>query len=239
MKCWIHKKRLYLYRQGEVTAGERRALEKHLDSCEKCREEAVRIQEIEQGSSLLRAEKPALSRPEEMTDSVMRRIRAGIADRPSVRIPVIFGQIPRFAYAVLAAAILGSFFYQEYRVLAKISRLEQRMAGIPGGRGGVHAEPVLDRLPAGLRTAGPITVAGMEKPEWDAGDYWILIKKSELDSLLRVYGDSPVAAVPELEKIHRMLVEWDETKSLSPASVREMDWIIRRRREWLQKIDRL
>jgi hypothetical protein len=48
-----------------------------------------------------------------------------------------------------------------------------------------------------------------------------------------------VAAVPELEKIHRMLVEWDETKSLSPASVREMDWIIRRRREWLQKIDRL
>jgi len=242
-KCWIYKKRLYLYRQGELTAGEKRSLEKHLDSCGRCRQEAVQIRGIEQHTASLRAEKAALSRPEELTDAVMRRIRGGMGVRrtegPSFRLPVFVRRIPRFVYAVLAAAIIGSFFYQEYRILAKISRLEERMAGIPVGGRGIPAEPVLDRLPAGLRNTISVPRTVLEKQGLDTGDYWILIKRSELDSLIRAYRDSRMAVVPELAKIRRMLVEWNEKEFLSPGYVQEMNWMIRHKREWLQKIDRL
>ncbi|MBN1894579.1 zf-HC2 domain-containing protein [bacterium] len=243
MKCWIYKKKLFLYRQGELTAGEKRSLEKHLSSCERCREEAVRIRAVEQGAALLRAEKPDLSQPDELTDEVMRRIRTETAYRRmegrADLFSGFFGRIPRFVYAVLAAAIIGSFFYQEYRILHKISGLERRMAGISGAGGGVPAGPVLDRLSAGLRTAGPVPGAGLQMPGRNESDDWILIRRRELDSLIRAYGINRSTAVPDMEKIRRILIRLYQSGYRVPDPAAETDWIIRHRRELMQKIDRL
>lgn len=243
MKCWFFKKRLYLYRQGELTAEQKRGLEKHLDSCDRCRQEACRILEIEQWISPLRTDKPVLPRPEEMTDRIMNRIRTGKAqprpESPADPQRIFYGRIPRFVFAALALLVIGSFFYQEFYFLARISRLEQRMAVLSEARANHLNDPRMQQLSAEFWKSSLRNQPGLRIPGTKPDNPWVLIKKSDLDSLIRDSRHSRILSDSDLEQIRRVFADLGEQDFKTLSNAIDRDWLLRHRRELIHRIDRL
>ncbi|MBN1559294.1 hypothetical protein JW998_03545 [candidate division KSB1 bacterium] len=132
MNCKTAFKLLYL-KPDEMPASAWQKLRAHLVLCEKCRDERRLFEAEEAVLSEIRRESH-LDRPAELTNDIMRSVRAAerFARRPSKPVDVlldVFALRPvRLTFAVCVMLILGVFVAQQIIIVRRFDRLERRLA---------------------------------------------------------------------------------------------------------------
>ncbi len=148
MNCKKYMKWLHLYREGELTAQQNEKLLLHVKECPSCTALKIEIEETRGIISRAQESQPRLSDPGLLTADIMRSIRR-IEHYPSKPNKILdFLSIPkvRLALAGFVTVLVGFFFIQEFLVLYRVSKLEERMAQQSWGQERIQ--------PAGLQFPG-------------------------------------------------------------------------------------
>lgn len=137
MKCKKYQKLLYLYRQGELSPAEQTRLNFHIEKCEDCRGDMLKIKEMDQQIAIFRKTESGLSEPEMLIAHIMGSIDRAPSAPPANRLGNVVDRLlnwlatpgVRIGFAVLTIFITGSFFIQESMIFYRITQLEDKMAG--------------------------------------------------------------------------------------------------------------
>jgi hypothetical protein len=149
MKCRTCQHLLTLSRKGELDLKQEIRMDRHINSCSECSQAKRRIGNVNAKLSYLRKGHPYLSQPEALTDSIMHQIRGQSRRRESISTAgsvwefFLFPKI-RLSLTVLIVLVVSSFFVQEFLVLNRLSRLEEKIA---------EQSPSLDRLGSAMNTS--------------------------------------------------------------------------------------
>jgi len=135
MHCDRYAKFLYMYKEGELDAREQRNLFDHLEQCRHCRSELEQIRHLKEAMGALQSHPPKLSRPERLTNRIMRQVQGNqLTDTPLNRIGrfeqfIDWLGIPRVRLALISAAvgIILLFAFQEMMILSRLSSLERKI----------------------------------------------------------------------------------------------------------------
>ena len=141
MKCGRYRRFIMLNRQGELSVDEARALADHLAGCADCSALLKQAQEADRFMQRIRDVSPVLERPDELVDSVLRRIQAMNAPaRKGTGDSVFAGMLDtvlspaiRFGSIALAAVVVLGFTLQSLVTMKSVSALEGRFE-MRGGR---------------------------------------------------------------------------------------------------------
>ena len=138
MSCKHYQKLLHLNRPGEISPGQRRKLQRHLNRCAACSKEKIKIEKADDYIAQVRKTKPELSDPGLLSAGIMRTIRGIRFTRR--KNPLDFLALPktRLALIWISAILVGIFFLQEFLVLYRVSQLEHKMSQQPGKQTGLH-----------------------------------------------------------------------------------------------------
>jgi hypothetical protein len=187
---------MHLNRPGELSPVQAEALERHLKRCPACAAVQGAVNKMEGLLATARLEVPHLADPArlaERIDSAVGNARRESADRTFSRagsargfLQVIDGLLrhesARPVFAIATVLIAGVFFIQEATVLKRVSRLEKRMAAVPG------ESPSAVRLSEWNGWSGALPFKTSMRHQ--AGDEWISVPKEDLEKLLEAYEDA-------------------------------------------------
>lgn len=189
MSCQYYQKLLHLNRPGELSPRLRKKLDRHTASCSSCAAEKFKIEKASDYIAAARETKPELADPGLMTAGIMRAIR-GSNDFPhKSRLDILSLPKTRLALIGLTAILIGAFFLQEFFVLYRISKLEERMTRQSS------KQTILAEAPA-IRGSRVGPIRAFEKKEFlksfgekdmEAEDGEVSIKKSMLRAWLTTY----------------------------------------------------
>jgi len=129
MKCTACDRQLYLYREGELSAGERRRLEKHLRRCPEC---AARAEEIVRAGAVaadLAAADRSMTPPDDLVAEIMQNLPGSGEKASPAFIPVRRGRIALVpALAATALILLTLVTTHELVLVHRLGRLESAIA---------------------------------------------------------------------------------------------------------------
>lgn len=128
MNCKYYRKLLYLNRPGELTERQQNKLNRHLSTCSRCAAERIKIEKMNDFIALAGQTKPVQPEPGLITAGIMRAVRnMNAAPRKNL---LDFFSFPRTRLALIgmSAVLVGMFLMQEFLVLYRISKLEDKMA---------------------------------------------------------------------------------------------------------------
>ncbi len=136
MNCAEAKKILAFTREGELSPGEKRALEAHVRTCPVCMAESVSFLEQNRNLERLRSIVPALRDPEENVRAILDRVRAGVLPRRQGFLTTIVDRMIealeapglRYALAVFVTVMVTGFVVQQVAILRSVSALEARLS---------------------------------------------------------------------------------------------------------------
>jgi hypothetical protein len=165
---------LYLYRDGELTAGEERAVMEHLGECPSCRAVVTGLRKLGDALSAgagyagaTDADPLVVGRTLDVIRKNSRRL-SGSGSGPGVAVRLAGRLRPAFGFAILCLTVL--FCYQQahdaYRMTLTEGLLAVRSVRESGGRPGVTMDlyRLLDALSPGgwrQRTIGPVSAASL------------------------------------------------------------------------------
>jgi len=193
MKCKTCQQYLLLCRKGELSSRQKRDLEQHISRCAECAGEAAKTDQLMETVGYLKHKEPRLTEPEMLSDSIMDSIqteknRNRLKDIESaadsfwntVAIPKI-----RLVLAGMIFLIVSSFFIQEFLVLDRLTRLEEKIAqkSPPVGRGGSTTIINTKRIQKARDLDRFRTLVATDDNE-SGHDEWVLIQRSTLESLI-------------------------------------------------------
>ncbi|HTP14097.1 MAG TPA: zf-HC2 domain-containing protein [Bacteroidota bacterium] len=128
MNCHRFRNTLYLYRTRELSNREAEELVQHLHTCESCRLEHERIARVDRAVSRLRSFEPTVDAPDELTGTIMTRIRTsgtGTSGDFLERLLELFTlRSVRLASASVIVLATGVFLFQYYTLFSGIHALE-------------------------------------------------------------------------------------------------------------------
>jgi hypothetical protein len=189
MNCGRCREWALLVRPGELDRRSERELEKHLAGCRDCREARRRAGLTERAAALLRESPPIPSAG--MTDRILAAVRKEGRPKPARPARFFPSRPVRFGLAGAAAAAVLFFAGQEFMVMSRVSRLENKMAALSTAR------------PAGgerwLELQSGLTAGG------SAADEWVAVRRSDLEALAGRYPDDPAvrSLIGRVERITR------------------------------------
>lgn len=202
MRCRTAERLLHLYREDELHPDQNEALERHLLTCDVCRERAAVIRSgLERLESARRQASPP-EVPAGLKESILRRTVAQGAPRRTARRPYReYGLLPllRPVPALLGLLLLALLAWQEFTLLERLARLEARLEqtgaqALPAasGRGwGPLLDRDLDQMEAALRLFEAAAPVG-------SGAELVVVRRSDLevlqDALRRLTG--PAMTLP-------------------------------------------
>ena len=129
MNCDGARSLLYLYRDGELSNRQADELLHHLHSCESCRLEKERIEEVESFARKLRSFKPGLRHPERLTSTIVAHIRGADSEQKPVSffervLDFVAQPQVRLASVAFILLLVGTFLVQFLTLFADIHQLE-------------------------------------------------------------------------------------------------------------------
>ena len=192
MSCKRFIKKLHLYAPGELSAGERKRLEKHLLRCDRCSELKRQIEKAGHIIELVRTASPKIQEPEKLTRTIMDRIaaeryeRASVLDRAVDMLQVLFFPKTRPALVAMILFIVIGFFIQESMNMYRISQLEKKVAYQSMHTATTQFDRYMQELDS--RDVEQIKAVFREENVLDVSDEWILIRRQSLDALLHSYN---------------------------------------------------
>jgi len=193
MKCKTCQKYLLLYRRGELSFRQKEKMEHHITRCAECAGVRQKTDRLMEQVGYLRQKEPRLTEPVALTDSIMHSVQT-LGGRRKIRdidsaanffwntmaIPKI-----RLVLAGIIFLIISSFFIQEFLVLDRLSRLEEKIAQQSPPVGGSGNAMIINTKRI-LKTADLEkfkTLAAVNIDE-SRRDEWVLIHRSSLESLI-------------------------------------------------------
>lgn len=189
MNCKYYQKLLHLNRPGELSPRRQKKLDRHTASCSFCAAEKLKIEKASAYIADVRETKPEPADPGLMTAGIMRSIR-GLNHFPrKSRLDFLSFPKTRLALIGLTALLAGAFFLQEFLVLYRISKLEERMTRQSSN------QAVFTEAPAG-QSNRVSTIRAFEKSEllksvgeqdMETEDGEVSIKKSTIKAWLTAY----------------------------------------------------
>lgn len=231
MGCRYTEKWLYLYREGELTPGQKAKLESHMRQCRRCMAFRKDLDVTEKGVRELRERSPSLKDPGSFTVQVMEAVTGVSATSHPVRRVQgegrgAFRPLIRFALAGAVLLILSLFGVQQFWIFSKITRLEQKLAYLsidtqPEARP-LAAEEMFGRIGRGALFYDVLQSTRIMRA---AGDN-VVIQKSDLDRFLfsyRLLQEDHLKLLNAIRKMSPDLVNirwedgfsWDELTTLS------------------------
>lgn len=135
MSCRHFQRLLHLNRTGDISAREADDLRHHLRLCEKCSLEYRRVQRADEFLDRLGAYSPVPKNPEELTASIVRRVRveASLPRRTDLLSRTLdFFLLPAVRFAAVACifAVISAFMAQLIGTLNDVTGLERQMASV-------------------------------------------------------------------------------------------------------------
>jgi len=236
MKCTEAERLIHLYREGERTPVQERALERHLRGCTACARLAAEVQDDLAPTALLRREGGAAPPDADLTDRVMAGVRAlereGGRREPGPR---------RWAgwqsLAVAAAAVLLLFLTgQELLTYHRLARLEQQVtaAGMPAAGRGLAAVQPFEQGLGQLRAAG--LMPGPFGPRGREGTDWMVVDGKQLARMLHSLGAEPGVVSIILEALAVRDSSLAEIDAEDGLDTREIEILLRHREEILSAL---
>jgi hypothetical protein len=129
MNCDHYQRMLYLHRAGELSEQEETELRRHLQTCEHCAAERVRIETADSYIRRLRETGPTLRDPDHLATSILARITEAGRERLIDRfLDAMLTPVIRYASAIFVLAAVGSLLFQYYSTLDEVANLERRFA---------------------------------------------------------------------------------------------------------------
>ena len=136
MRCGRMRRRLYLYRSGELDDRETSELERHLAACEVCSAELKRLMEFDRRIEAVRTHEPIVERPDELADTVMEQIRISSATAPRRQRSRADNQLTAFLFSPvlrrvcvgLALTVTALAIGQEILLLGEVNSFDNRLA---------------------------------------------------------------------------------------------------------------
>jgi hypothetical protein len=235
-----YQKLLHLYRSGELSHREAKKLERHLDRCEECAREKLKIEKTEQLIEKARSTMPLLPNPQELTDRIMQTLQyeqpggSGVIKGVKYNyrwLDWFYFPRVRFAMVGIVLVVLGIFIFQSTMILHRVSSLEQKMAlQAAGTEREWHPRPKKAMLRV-LEEAARV-------PD-NCPDDWVVIDRKTLDVLLRVYekwhlGDK--RGLYQLEKDFPLLEKLDFADGIKKSELKE---ILKNKKQILEFIDKI
>lgn len=233
MKCAEAERLIHLYREGERTPAQDRALERHLRGCAACARLATEVRDDLAPTGLLRQERGAARPDADLTDRVMAGVRAlereGGRREPASRWWIHWQPLAVAAAAVLLLLLTG----QELLTYHRLARLEQQViaAGMPAtGRGLSAVRPIeqgLEQLQAAGQMPGPFGPRGRE------GTDWMVVDGKQLARMLRSLGAEPGVVSLILEGLAVRDPSLTGIDAADGLDTREIEILLRHREEIL------
>jgi anti-sigma factor RsiW len=173
--CWLVRRRLDAYHDGELSPGARARVAAHVERCESCRRELAALDRLRATLTLTGVDPPdtawasfwpevraRIAAPAPVPEPVWRRTWETVTSRPR------WAVAPAFAVAALAVVA----------VLAPWQRVPQPPAPVPavGGSGGATVQPAaLDQVVIqSIETADPdLPVMVYSSPDSDVTVLWV------------------------------------------------------------------
>lgn len=136
MNC-VEARILAFTRDGELSPGEERALEAHLQTCPGCMAERASFLEQRRNLEKLRSIVPALRDPEENVREILSRVRTDSLPRRQGLLTTIVDrmiralEVPglRYALAAFVTVMVSGSVVQQVTILRSVSALEARLSG--------------------------------------------------------------------------------------------------------------
>ncbi len=230
MTCDEARRLIHLYREGERTQREERALARHLEGCEACARLASEVLEDLEATALLRTEEvPAPD--QDLTDRIMAGVRA--LEREGGRETALQVSGWRRSLAVAAAAVLLLLLTgQELLTYSRLARLEARVAA-----GGFPAAAPLNAGVRGLeRGLDRLHAAALRPGGFEGEREWIAVDAGELASALRALGAEPALVPLILEGLAARYPGLQGVDAGNGLDGREVETLLRHREEILSAL---
>lgn len=132
MTCNESRRLLSLYRQGELSAEETRAVKEHLGSCPACSRVERELETVNETIRRIRLQEPILDDQVRFSSEVMSELSRGASrqERTWIEILLLPAERPAVRALMLAVVILAvvSFGAQTYETLANVHQIEVRFS---------------------------------------------------------------------------------------------------------------
>ncbi len=250
MSCQYYQKLLHLHRPGELSDRQEKRLRHHLAKCPTCAAERAGILEADRLVSVVRQGRPESIHQQELAADIMRTIRRMSGYPPGRgRLMVTWERVTglcslpkvRLALAGMTLFLVGAFFLQEFVILYRVTRLEQRMAAWSAHRG-LH-DDIFTRSFAKASVVKILKqdrfIKTLDTEALGKDDERVILKKSTLKSWFKAYERLWL----ENEVLLRLLQErLPALEGLDPANGldrQEIEQILKNRKRILKYIEKL
>lgn len=229
MSCKRYQRWLHLNRPGELSPGQLRNLEKHLENCHSCRQLRERIIASDKTIRSLRESPPLLEQQDRLAENVIKIIRNLPSEHTSPKktepnragalIPLLSGiRLPLAAALILIIAII---LFQEFMIVHRLVKLEDKMTRI------AQNMETKRTLAADTEIFYKNILTGENRSVFlkSANEDWIIIKKSDLDDILQTMTESKLirkAAVNEWMRMYPEIQKLLDDSTLNAAEVQSL-----------------
>ena len=197
MSCKKYEKLLYLNRAGEPSGSEKKLLELHVRGCEACRDRYHSMRRSLVALKLLQEAVPKLDQPELLTKAILRQIarpnRSNQEYSLRDRIDRLSGRIAtppiRWASALVIILLLGVLVMQQFQIIYRISRLEEKVAS-ESQLAAINQDALVNRF---LDQSDLIRADDLRLRKSDSLAYfrlpedWVIVRKQELQAWIESY----------------------------------------------------